>query len=167
MRNVFSILIAAGFLFCLAGCNGGLKNGTPEELGESIFLSLKNNDYEGFRSLFPVESDVDEILEKQGEDGGGMSREKAMKRLQDSEGKIKENFEELRAEIADAGVEIGSAAWEGVDVKKREAEKNIEVVDLKVYFKGNDQSVELRIRAAGKLNRGWLMDRGPRMALVN
>lgn len=171
MKHIFSLLLAATMLFVVAGCNSSLRNSTPDELGESIFLALKNNDPEGFRSLFPGEGDIDEIVEKQGENKTPEEQEKlrtrAQEQLKSTDARAREGFEGLRADIMEAGLSLDNSKWEGVDVKKEEAEKNIEVVSLKLFFKDGDQTGTLIVRGAGKLNRGWLMDRAPRFEPYN
>ena len=171
MKHFAFLILVASMLFVVAGCGSGLLNSTPEQLGESIYLSVKNDNFDGYRSLYPTAADVDEIVEKQVGEGSpeekAEARERAEEQLSRTDARAQESFGELRSDMQEAGFDIEASAWEGVEVKKREAEKNIEVVDIKLFFKEGDRTGTILVRGAGKLSRGWLLDRSPRFELYN
>lgn len=61
---------------------------TPTELGESVFLSLKKADAEGFSKLFPSADQVEEIARLQSPEGADYTER--MKQLDGAYVKLRE-----------------------------------------------------------------------------
>lgn len=162
MKHSSKLFLMLALAFSLAACNSGLKNSTPEELGESIFIAVKNNDAEGFRSLFPQLSDLDEIMSKQGEEASDDRRKLMEKMLNDQDVSAPKDLADLRTDIEASGIDLAEATWQGVDVKEREAERDIPVVDIRMHFQQDGRSGYLTARGVGKLDRGWLLEHAPK-----
>ncbi len=164
MNRPYSVLFLCFVLpLFLQSCGSSYKQGTPAELGEAIYLTLKNNDAEGFAQLYPGPSDIDEILEKQQWEPEKREemKERMEKNMQDADAKVKSAFLFLRKQMENDGVDIGQSLWKGVDVETRPAKAELELVHLRLFFEVDGKMYSFKVNDAGHLDRGWFINVDP------
>lgn len=150
-------------LFLLGGCKSSYKQSTPTELGESLFLTLKNKDHTGYQNLYPTKNDIPEMVEKE-----GIEAEKAAdytarleKIMGERQGKIASSFQFLQKQIETAGVNLAESIWEGADVTTRPAKAELQLATVELFFRYGEKQYSIRINDAARLNRGWFINVDP------
>lgn len=160
-----NLLLIGILVFSLAGCGNGYKQATSDELGESMYISVKNGDKDGFLSLFVDEDDFDAMLEKQMEFEGVAEDEE-----EKFEAKFKQDFdrdllfmqqeldvgfENMRSKAVEIGVNWGDMEFKGGETFKNREKVGLELAQIKVYFTSNGRDYELDAGECGKLNGTW------------
>ena len=152
------LLIGAFFLSILPGCGNGYKQATPTELGISIYLSIKNDDREGHRSLYVQEDDFDAFFQQV--DGDDLDEEAARKEfdrdLQMLQAELDVGYSKMRARATEDGLDWETIDYKGVDVQKRERD-GIKVALVRVILTSKGQDYEIDAGECARLNDRWVV----------
>ena len=164
-QMVTGFLLALGLI--LAGCTekeARLPINTPEQLGRTVFESLQANDMETYLRLFPTQEELAEIAELQ--TATDSAKTVVLKRLQGNyptlSAKFKPGFLFLRKQIEDAGLDWAALKIVKTNVGTTPKYNELDMASILVYLSENGGTPYLlEIKSAGKLERGWLMNRSP------
>lgn len=161
---LFLLAVLIGF-----GCSDGYKQGTPQKLGESFYLALKNNDPEGFRSLMVQDDDLDVMMEI-ADNWDGKSEEEIQQEydwsMRNLDNEVPRKFAKMRKRFEDAGGDWESLEYKGVDVKKSK-ENGFEVAHIRIYFSSNGKEFELDGEECANLKGKWVGGEMGRLNVLN
>lgn len=170
-KRILQIFGLVSFLMCLPACSGGTKedkvalinsseasNETPDELGDSFLMAVKNSDSKYIEAFLPSASDVNEIMNSY------EGNEEEKKEIVDHSGKntkeIQQNvlrsLAEIRAKGDKNGIEWKEVTFSTSELNTRK-ENNIEFAKLTIYFKAGTSLYKMIIPECIKSNRGWLI----------
>ena len=153
------------FLCCASlltlGCGGSHK--TPEDLGETVLDTLKDEDFDNFEKFVATPSDLKWIIEKS--DREDSWKEKELKELDDFGKRAlevnKENFERTLKAGEEAGIKWSKVKFVDVDYDI-EKERGIESADIIIVLEYKESKYRVKIDDCLKTKRGWVTTDGLR-----
>ena len=137
-------------------------NQTLDELGASLILHLKNNDFEKFTELLPVTEDVEQIAMNY--TGPEEKKKKILLSMQDKVKEIMINSKTGFDEVFNSALKEG-VVWNDVnfshveyDIKKKD---NIERASMTIFFVYSNLNYKIYIGESVNSQRGWLVTQNP------
>ncbi len=169
-----NLLLIGILLFTLIGCGNGYKQATSDELGEAMYISVKNGDKDGFLSLFIDEDDFDVMFEKQMEVDGVTENEKFKAKFRQSfdrdllmmQQELDVGFENMRSKAVEIGVNWDDMEFKGGETFKNREKIGLELAQIKVYFTSNGKDYELDAGECCNLNGTWKSVGLPQVNLI-
>lgn len=171
IKRTFQILGFVSFLACLIACTGETKhetvatidpsqasNETPDDLGTSFLLAIKNNDPKYMETFLPSVSDVSEIMN----DYEGAEEEKKQilnsseKNTKDIRRNALHSIEEIKNKGSKNVIDWREVTFSTSELMTRK-ENNIEFAKLTIYFNSGSNLYKMEIPECIKSNRGWLI----------
>ncbi|MDO8998438.1 MAG: hypothetical protein Q7W45_01640 [Bacteroidota bacterium] len=131
---------------------------TIEELGETFFMAVSQNDKSHIESSVPSKQDVITIMT----DFKGTEKEKKdiLKRSEENTKQIRRNaltsIDEIINKGKKNGIDWSKCSFSNSELKVKK-ENNIEFCELLINFQYNNETYKLRIPECIKSNRGWLI----------
>lgn len=144
----------------LTNTDGSVKeaSSTVQELGESFFLAVKNDDKTLIETSLPSQQHVIDIMG--GFNGSEKEKKDILKRSEDNTKLIRRNSINSIQEIINKGKKNGidwSQCSYSNSILKVKKENNIEFASLLIHFQYNSQTYSLKIPECIKSERGWLI----------
>lgn len=171
IKRTLQILGFVSILACLTACSNETKNEktttidsaqasneTPDDLGASFLMAVKNNDTKYIETFFPSVADVAEIMN----DYEGNEEEKKQilnnsdKNTKDIRRNALHSIEEIKIKGSKNEIEWKEAAFSTSELSTRK-ENNIEFAKLTIYFNSGSNLYKLEIPECIKSDRGWLI----------
>lgn len=157
MRKI-QVLFAVLLFGLFAGCGSQYKNGTAEELGESVFLTLKKDDKAGLQGLYPTAADLEKAWEMM--DYPEEKRVELRGRVESDLSRMKTAFEEsfdlIRARAAAEGIDWATVAWKGVHVEKVNPD-GVEVAIITLNLGWKDNLYYVTMKNVGHIGDHWVL----------
>lgn len=135
-----------------------VSNETPDDLGASFLMAVKNNDPKYIEAFFPSVSDVVEIMNSY--EGDAEEKKQILNNCDKNTKDIRRNalhsIDGIRSHGNKNGIE-----WKGVTFSTSELstrkENNIEFAKLTIYFNAGGNLYKLEIPECIKSDQGWLI----------
>lgn len=161
-KSIFLFPILLLFLLSSCGSSEKYPRSTPEELGETLFMVVKNKDKEGLRTLLPTKEDMRTFFQQLplSPDEKANFDENFEKEWQSIQANMENNiFGEFDPMMEEMGrkLDMPIAELEKVEVNAENLNppSGIQVADISVFFKAGEEEVELRSRGCIKFESGW------------
>jgi hypothetical protein len=171
IKRTLQIIGFTSLLACLAACSSETKNEkvatgdpvqasneTPDDLGASFLMAVKNNDSKYVEAFLPSVADVAEIMNSY--EGNEEEKKQILNNSDKNTKDIRRNalrsIDEIRSKGNKNGIEWKEVAFSTSELNTRK-ENNIEFAKLTIYFNSGSNLYKLEIPECIKSDRGWLI----------
>lgn len=138
-------------------------NETLDELGASLIMFLKENDFERFTNFLPVKEDVEKIAVKY--NGPEEKKKELLLKMDENVKNImihsKTGFDEVFNNALKADIVWGDVKFSHVeyDINKKD---NLERASMTIFFMHNNLSYKIYLGECVHSERGWLVTDKPK-----
>lgn len=137
-------------------------NETLDELGASLILLLKENDFEKFTSFLPAKEDAEKIALQY--KGAAEKKKQLLLKLEENVKKImiysKTGFDEVFNKALKENITWSEVNFSHVEYQINKND-NLERASMTVYFLFNNLNYRINIDECVKSDRGWLITDKP------
>ena len=163
-NRIFAPLFLTALVLLFTSCGGGkYAHSTPEEFGESLVNIIKSGDKAGLKELTPTKNDIVETI-----NGSDIPEEKKQEVLAEFESEwpemekemqrdVFERFDEMQAEIKEEGKDLSKIKYTSTETGEERVREGLTMRDITAHFEYDGEDVEVKIRKAAKMKRGWVM----------
>ncbi len=171
ITRILQIFGFVSFLASLIACSEETKNDkattidlsqasneTPDDLGASFLMAVKNNDSKYIETFFPSVADVAEIMNSY--EGNEEEKKQILNNSDKNTKDIRRNalhsIEEIKNKGSKNAIDWKDVAFSTSELSTRK-ENNIEFAKLVIYFNSGSSLYKMEIPECIKSDRGWLI----------